>query len=243
MIYFALMTTPSTPLNGSWPCPFRMFHCCPDGEVGNKGISRLISHLKRLHLSSDERRSVLREAISTDHGLFMDVEGTLKFFGQWMCGKCLSIHALSRACHHRDGLVRFTNRDNDMDSYIIGISRPSPKAHVTNVHESFMLDTVLLDRVFNAPIVTVKSIPHSCRLAFSQALKTALYKVVAQPRSIEAWVRLFLLPRCTLQVVRPKNRQERRSGNRKVLQQRSILNSLATWGKEDGIFMLVKKYI
>ena len=111
---------------------------------------------------------------------------------------------------------------------------------MTNVHESFMLDTVLLDRVFKAPIVTVKSIPHSCRLAFSQALKTALYKVVAQPKSVEAWVRLFLLPRCTLQVVRPKNRQERRSGNRKALQQRSILNSLATWGKEDGIFMLVK---
>uniref|UniRef100_A0A251T0Z7 Putative villin/Gelsolin n=1 Tax=Helianthus annuus TaxID=4232 RepID=A0A251T0Z7_HELAN len=172
-----------------------MFHCCPDGEVGNKGISRLISHLKRLHLSSDERRSALREAISTDHGLFKNVEG---------------------------------------------ISRPSPKAHVTNVHESFLLDTVLLDRVFKAPIVTVKSIPHSCRLVFSQALKTALYKVVAQPRSVEAWVRLFLLPRCTLQVVRPKNRQERRSGNRKALQQRSILNSLATWGKEDGIFMLVK---
>ncbi|KAJ0847106.1 hypothetical protein HanRHA438_Chr15g0732401 [Helianthus annuus] len=103
-----------------------------------------------------------------------------------------------------------------------------------------MLDAVLLDRVFKAPIVTVKSIPHSCRLAFSQALKTALYKVVAQPRSIEAWVRLFLLPRCTLQVVRPKNRQERRSENRKALQQRSILNFLATWGKEDGIFMLVK---
>ncbi|MFS7889274.1 putative reverse transcriptase domain, exostosin [Helianthus anomalus] len=220
------MTTPSTPLSGSWPCPFRMFHCCPDGEVGNKGISRLISHLKRLHLSSDERRSALREAISTDHGLFKNVEGTLKFFGQWMCGKCLSIHALSRACHHPDGLVRFTNRDNDIDNYIIGISRPSPKAHVTNVHESFLLDTVLLDRVFKAPIVT--------------ALKTALYKVVAQPRSVEAWVRLFLLPRCTLQVVRPKNRQERRSGNRKALQQRSILNSLATWGKEDGIFMLLK---
>ncbi|KAF5801740.1 hypothetical protein HanXRQr2_Chr06g0251571 [Helianthus annuus] len=181
-----------------------MFHCCPDVEVGNKGIYRLISHLKRLHLSSDERRSALREAISTDHGLFLDVEGTLKFFGQWMCGKCLSIHALSRACHHPDGLVRFTNRDNDID-------RDFEALHYRDFE------------------------------ALSQgALKTTLYKVVAQPRSVEAWVRLFLLPRCTLQVVRPKNRQERRSGNRKALQQRSILNSLATWGKEDGIFMLVK---
>ncbi|KAJ0809109.1 hypothetical protein HanPI659440_Chr01g0011031 [Helianthus annuus] len=133
-----------------------MFHCFPNGEVGNKRISQLISHLKRLQLSSDERRSVLREAISTDHGLFIDVEG---------------------------------------------ISRPYPNVHVTNVHESFVLDFVLLNRVFKAPIVTVKSIPCSCCLTFSQVLKTTLYKVVAQPRSIEAWVRLFILPRCTLQVV------------------------------------------
>ncbi|GKD66850.1 hypothetical protein Tco_1308958, partial [Tanacetum coccineum] len=35
-------------------------------------------------------------------------------------------------------------------------------------------------------------------------------------------------------VYRPKNRQEHRSGNRKSLQQSSILRSLATWGKDDG---------
>ncbi|PWA81491.1 villin/Gelsolin [Artemisia annua] len=62
------MTTSSTSSDGIWPCPFRRFHCCPDGVVGNKGIARLISHLKRLHLSTDERKCVLREAISTDHG-------------------------------------------------------------------------------------------------------------------------------------------------------------------------------
>ncbi|GJU78916.1 hypothetical protein Tco_1275986 [Tanacetum coccineum] len=44
-------------------------------------------------------------------------------------------------------------------------------------------------------------------------------------------------------VYRPKNRQERRSGNRKSLQQSSILKSLAMWGKDDGITTLVKSIL
>ncbi|GKD46620.1 hypothetical protein Tco_1271265, partial [Tanacetum coccineum] len=147
------MTPSSTSSDGSWPCPFRGFHCCPDGEVGNKGIARLISHLKRLHLLTYERKCVLREAISTDHGLYMAVEETLK------------------------------------------------------------------------------------------ALKTVLYKVVSQPDSVNAWVMLLLFPRCMLQVCRTKNRQERRSGNKKSLQQSSILKSLAIWGKDDGITTLVKSIL
>ncbi|GJR53721.1 hypothetical protein Tco_1404242 [Tanacetum coccineum] len=101
----------------------------------------------------------------------------------------------------------------------------------------------VLDHVFKVPITTVKCISYGCRLAFSQALKTVLCKVVAQPDSIDAWVRLLLFPRCTLQVYRPKNRQERRSGNRKSLQQSSILKSLAMWGKDDGITTLVKSIL
>ena len=54
---------------------------------------------------------------------------------------------------------------------------------------------------------------------------------------------LLLLPRCTLQVSRPKNRQECRSGNRKSLQQSSILKSLDTWGKEGGITKLVQNML
>nr|GEV41420.1 reverse transcriptase domain-containing protein [Tanacetum cinerariifolium] len=45
-----------------------------DGEVGNKGIARLISHIKRLHHLTDEREYVLREAISADHERYMAVE-------------------------------------------------------------------------------------------------------------------------------------------------------------------------
>nr|GEW30417.1 putative reverse transcriptase domain-containing protein [Tanacetum cinerariifolium] len=118
-----------------------------------------------------------------------------------------------------------------MSGYIVGISKPSNKESGTEITEGLVFSAELLDLVLKVPITTVKCIPHGCRLAFSQALKTILYKVVAQPDSIDAWVRLLLFPRCTLQVYRPKNRQERRSGNRKSLQQSSILKSLALWGK------------
>nr|GEV96019.1 putative reverse transcriptase domain-containing protein [Tanacetum cinerariifolium] len=47
-------------------------------------------------------------------------------------------------------------------------------------------------------------------MAFSHVLAAALGKVSATPASIEAWVKLLLLPRCTLRVFRPSNRQERR---------------------------------
>ena len=173
------MTPTSTSSDGVWPCPFRGFHCCPNGEVGNKGIARLISHLKRLHLSSDERKYVLREAISSDYGLYMTVEETLKAFNQWLCGKCMDLHAVSRACHHPDGIVRFSKGSVDMSGYIVGISKPPNKEVETEITKGLVLDAELLDRVFKVPITTVKCIPHGCRLAFSQALRTILCKVVA----------------------------------------------------------------
>nr|GEU96467.1 putative ribonuclease H-like domain-containing protein [Tanacetum cinerariifolium] len=186
-----------------------------DGEVGNKGFPHLISHLKRLHLSSDEHKCVFHEAISTYHGLYMAVKETLKVFNQWLCGKSMDLHAVSCAFHHPDGLVRFSKGSDDMSGYIVGISNPSNK----------------------------ECIPHGCRLTFSQALKTVLCKVVTQLDFVDAWVRLLLFPRCTLQVYRPKNRQERRSRNRKSLQQSSIVKSLAMWRKDDGITMLVKSIL
>nr|GEW46762.1 hypothetical protein [Tanacetum cinerariifolium] len=237
------MTPTSTFSDRVWPCPFRGFHCCPDGEVGNKGFPRLISHLKRLHLPSDEHKGVLREAISTDHGLYMAVEKTLKVFNQWLCGKCMDSHAVSRACHHPDGLVRFSKGSDDMSGYIVGISKLSNKESETEITEELVFNAERLDRVFKVPITTVKCIPHGYRLAFSQALKTVLCKVVAQPDYIDVWVKLLLFSRCTLRVYRPKNRQVRRSGNRKSLQQSFILKSLTMWGKDDDITILVKSIL
>lgn len=222
---------------GVWPCPFRGFHCCPDGMAGSKGFPRLVAHIKRLHLSSDDQRGALREALSTDCELFVSVGEALKALDQWLCGVCMCLHALSRACHHSDGMTRFQWVAGDVEEFIVGIVRPQVRREVVPLG-GVVVDAVLLDRVFSLPITTVKSIPHSFRMAFSHALATALGKVAATPTSIEAWVKLLLLPRCTLGVFRPSNRQERRSGNRKSLQCHSIQRALAAWGG-DGFIELI----
>ncbi|GJU97539.1 hypothetical protein Tco_1326810 [Tanacetum coccineum] len=116
---------------------------------------------------------VVRMAISTDHGLYTTLEETLKVFIQWLCVKCMTLHAVSQACHPPDGLVYFSKEANDMSGYIVGISKPSNKESDIEVWEGLALDAELLDRVFKLPITTVKSIPHGIRLAFSQALKNS----------------------------------------------------------------------
>ncbi|GJZ19199.1 putative reverse transcriptase domain-containing protein, partial [Tanacetum coccineum] len=178
-----------------------------DGMAGSKGFPRLVAHIKRLHLSSDDRRGALREALST-------VGEDLKALDQWLCGVCMCLHALSRACHHTDGMTRFKWVVGDVEEFIVGIVRPQVRREVVPLG-GVVVDEVLLDRVFSLPITTVKSIPHSFRMAFSHALAAALGKVAATPTSIEAWVKLLLLPCCTLRVFRPSNRQE--SGNMKVV--------------------------
>lgn len=186
----------------------------------------------------------MREAIGRDIGLFSAFEETMRAFGQWLCGRCMSIHALSRACHHPDEVVRFSDGGEEGESRIVGILRPtSIGPEVICLDGGLVLDAGLLERVLEVPIITVKSIPHGCRLAFSQTLKDTLYKVVAEPSSVVAWVQLLLLPRCTLQVVRPTNRRERRSGNRKSLQLHNILESLAIWRETDGIAKLVGRIL
>ncbi|GKE17577.1 hypothetical protein Tco_1425154, partial [Tanacetum coccineum] len=184
------LTPTSTSSDGVWPCLFREFSLLLAAwwKVANKGIARLVSHLKRLYLPSDESKCVLREAISTNHGLYMAVEETLKAFGQWLCGKCMDLHVVSRICHHPDGLVRFSKGSDDMSGYIVSISRPSNKVPGTEVTEGLVLDAELVDRVFKVLITTVKSIHHGCRLTFSQALKAVLCKVVVQPDSVDVWV-------------------------------------------------------
>ncbi|MFS8001403.1 hypothetical protein Hanom_Chr13g01190001 [Helianthus anomalus] len=76
-------------------------------------------------------------------------------------------------------------------------------------------------------------------MLFAQVLTGALRKVVASPGSVNNWVQLLLLPRCTLRVVRPSSRQERRSGNRKSLQCSNILHALTVWKDGSGFDDLV----
>nr|GEU88258.1 hypothetical protein [Tanacetum cinerariifolium] len=102
--------------------------------------------------------SVAWMAISTNHGLYMAAEETLKAFGQWLCKKCMDLYA------------------------------PSNKELGTEVTEWLVLDAELLNHVFKVPITTIKCIHYGFRLAFSQALKLVLCKVVAQPNYVDVWV-------------------------------------------------------
>ncbi|GKB35134.1 putative reverse transcriptase domain-containing protein [Tanacetum coccineum] len=91
---------------------------------GVQGFPRLVAHIKRLHLSLDDRRGALRKALSTDCELFVSVGEVLKALDQWVCGVCMCLHALSRACHHTDGMTRFKWVAGDVEEFIVGIVRP-----------------------------------------------------------------------------------------------------------------------
>lgn len=95
----------------------------------------MISHLKSLDLPTDECRDMLWEAISSNHRFLMLVATTLKVFGQWICGNGMSLHTLSRSCHHSDGLVKFIGRVDEMSKHIVGIKKPPPKEPVANLNE------------------------------------------------------------------------------------------------------------
>jgi len=69
---------------GRLHCPFREFHCCPYSVQGSKGVSRLAHHLKSLHLSTDEQKSMIRKALESDWSFFMALEESLRLVKQWM---------------------------------------------------------------------------------------------------------------------------------------------------------------
>uniref|UniRef100_A0A251SLN7 Putative reverse transcriptase domain-containing protein n=1 Tax=Helianthus annuus TaxID=4232 RepID=A0A251SLN7_HELAN len=183
-----------------------------------------MAHIKSHHLGSDERKDSLR---------------SLRVSGQWLCGECMCPHAFSRAYHHEDKVIRFVPGERDEQGFIVGITRPGVE-NVDISSKELGVDIALLDRVLSLPIKSVKSIPLSCRMAFAQILTAALDKVVAMPDSVEAWVRLLILPRCTLRVFKPAGRRDKRSGNRKMGQCLSIQRSLAKWGDREGFATLVQ---
>ncbi|KAM0023455.1 hypothetical protein Hdeb2414_s0023g00639671 [Helianthus debilis subsp. tardiflorus] len=234
----------STSSNGVWLCPFRNFHECKDGKPGSSWYNRLIAHFQQFHFK-DDRKESLQGALSKDLELFLNVGETLRVLGYWLCGRCMKTHALSRGCHHPDGVFTFSRKFGSDEDFVVGIPRPQDPVMVVELRtpQGVMGDVDLLERVFSLLVRTVKSIPPSCRLAFAQALTGAIHKVVASPGTVENWVKLLLLPRCTLKVVKPSSRQERRSGNRKSLQCDSILRALAMWKEGSGFEVLVNSLL
>lgn len=58
------------------------------------------SHLKTLHLYSDEHKNTIREIIEKNLDLVTTFDETLRGVGQWICERCMNIHAMSRTCHN-----------------------------------------------------------------------------------------------------------------------------------------------
>ncbi|MFS7972398.1 hypothetical protein Hanom_Chr09g00844251 [Helianthus anomalus] len=217
----------STSSKGVWLCPFTNFHECKDDKPGSSGYNRLIAHFQQFHFK-DDRKESLQGALSKDLELFSNVGETLRVLGYWLCGRCMKTHALSRGCHHPDGVFTFSRKSGPDEDFVVGIPRPQDPVMVVELR---------------TPQGVMRDYPPSCRLAFAQALTGAIHKVVASPGTVESWVKLLLLPRCTLKVVKPSSRQERRSGNRKSLQCNSILRSLAVWKDGSGFEVLVNSLL
>ena len=110
----------------------------------------------------------------------------------------MSLHAISRVCHHPDGMVNFIDGVDNMRGHIVDIPKLPPNEPEADLNDGLVLDAHLLDRVFKLHITTVKNIPHNCHITFSHALKAALFKAVANPWSVEAWFTLIYVPTCML---------------------------------------------
>lgn len=127
-------------------CSFREFHCFPDGEGESKGISRVVSHLKTLHLWTDEYKNTIRKSISSDPYLFTIFKEILRGFGSWICRRCMSIHAMSWICYHPDGLIWVTHGSREVKSHIMVIVKPSTiESNNLDANEGIVLGSRLLE--------------------------------------------------------------------------------------------------
>ncbi|KAJ0842818.1 hypothetical protein HanRHA438_Chr15g0684671 [Helianthus annuus] len=118
--------------SGLRTCPFKFFHECKDGKPGSAGFFRLLEHMQSTHFKTENRKLILKEAISRDVDLFLDVGEVLKAGGKWLCGRCMVMHALSRGCKHDDEIVSFAIVSGDVDDFIVGIRKPCQVVVDTN---------------------------------------------------------------------------------------------------------------
>lgn len=63
-------------------CPFRWFPWYPNGKDEIKYISRMVSHLKTVHLCSNKQKTSIQNAIKNDRDLFTELEDSLRVIEQ-----------------------------------------------------------------------------------------------------------------------------------------------------------------
>lgn len=141
----------------------------------------------------------------------------------------MSIHLMSWACHHHDGMIHITHGMEEVGSHIIGILNHLQRTLIPSVQMRGRFLIQNHEIVFTTSNFNVNSVPYIIHFSFSQAFNESLYKVLVKSGFLGAWAQLLLLPCCTLHVVKPHNKLDTKYGNHKSLKQHDILFSLATW--------------
>lgn len=225
-------------------CPFVGLSGCRDGGGNGLVRSSLIKHLQDRHCSG-AARAVTSNALSSSPPVFSGAEDTFRRMGLWFCGVCFKTHTLRSKCRH--GTSDFVDPPDVGDSVvrfvIFGIDRPIvpsvPLVVAAAVDTPPGFTIALLDSLLSKRLLTVKSIPPKCRLGFSRVLKGALDRVICKPGDISGWVRLLALPLCTLRTFCPRSNLERKSSNRRRLQEDFIVSAIRSWGEPGGDMQLV----
>lgn len=230
-------------------CPFRDLDSCNNGVRG-RGLAKVSfgRHLHVQHCSSEEKKGLSRERISSNAGIYANWETVLTQLQKWLCTKCMILHAWSKPCRMHEGdITAGPYDDGDVKFLIHGIDKPLPYTPATHAvldeDAQVGLTLDLLNRVFQKQIPTVSSIRPPCRLHFSRTLKAALDKVLLKPLDSSSWIQLLLLPVCTLKLFIPISNLEARSGTRKRLQIAAINQALLQWREPSDCLILTRKLL
>lgn len=203
-------------------------------------------HLNDRHCFSKDTRQQCRERLRGDREVYEAWEKVLLQMHCWMCSECMMLHVWRKSCKHNNVVIPGPYNGRYADYLISDIPKPAAvfretPSLVENTLISLSLD--LLNQVFLRHFITITSIPPPCRLTFSRTLKSCLDTILLNPREISSWIKLVLLPICTLNLYTPKNSSEECSGTKKKLQIECINQALSKWREPNGCINLITKLL
>ncbi|XP_026396172.1 uncharacterized protein LOC113290799 [Papaver somniferum] len=221
-----------------------------DGVNGRGFVrSSFTRHLNDRHFRTAEAKQTCKERIGNNLNVFTAWERVLGSLQMWLCSLCMSMHVWKKPCRHSSHqgiIVSGPFNGQCADFLIYDITKPFANAEDTTdtvVENTPSLSVELLNEVFQRQFTTINSIPPPCRLNFSITLKSCLDAVVLSPTDLSSWIKLLLLPICTLNLYTPKSTPEEGSGNRKLLQVASINRAILTWREHNGCVTLITKLL
>lgn len=183
----------------------------------------------------------------TDRNLYIDWETVLQQLRCWLYSHCMILHAWKKSCKHNNIVNPGPYNGKTIDFLISDISKPPADVNETTGSRiedtSYSIPLDLLNEVFQRQFTTIVSIPPPCRLGFSRTLTTCLDTILLNPWEITSWIKLLLLPICTLTLYSPKISSEARSCNKKKLQIASINQALLEWREPNGCLTLIHRLL